>query len=63
MIQFKFDHRYVSEIDQTLKNSGQEKSTQATDSIQKDATKTLQLLPESELPFALGKHDDKLNSL
>lgn len=54
MIQFKFDHQYVSGIDALLKK----KASARKDADTAPATserKSIQLLPVDELPFSLGK--------
>lgn len=58
MIQFKFDHRYVSDIDQILRKPEQEKQSQSIDSVQENSKAAIQLLHESDLPFALKKHNN-----
>lgn len=58
MIQFKFDHRYVSDIDQVLKSPSQDMSAPSSEPPPENARTTMALLPEDALPFSLKKRDD-----
>ncbi len=58
MIQFKFNHRYVSDIDLMLRKPDQKQADQPSASHQTAPQTAMALLPESTLPFAFKKQDD-----
>lgn len=56
MIQFKFDHQYVSGIDALLKK--QASARKEADTVQATTErKPIRLLPVDELPFSLEKRN------